>query len=273
MWSLFIPASTSARDSLSTELWELGTSGLVEEAAGLRSFFEDDIDQESICTQLGLPLSATKHEAPFDPSQLAALDCDPILIGQKFFVAPSSVTLPTPPGRVRLTIDTTIAFGSGRHESTQLCMEALEEYLKPGDFVADIGCGSGILSAAASALGAGTVVSCDIHQGSVEAARRFIQSPIFVGSADCLRSATADIVLANLSLKIVDIVAHDLQRITKPNGLIVMSGFLHETPPKKFTSWKVSTKGDWGCWLCRRDDIHSDEASGEPVAHSQQWWL
>ena len=220
-----------------------------------------------------MPLSATRHESPFDPSQLAPFQCDPVLVGQKFFIAPSSVTLPTPPGRVRITIDTTISFGSGRHESTQLCMEALEQCLKPGDFVADIGCGSGILSAAASALGAGAVVSCDIHQGSIETTRRFVQTPIFVGSADCLRDATADIVLANLSLKIADIVAGDLQRITKPNGLVIISGFLHETPPKNFTAWKVLTKGEWGCWLCRREDIHSAEAACEPAAHSQQWWL
>ena len=272
-WSIFIPASHGTMDALSTELWEMGTSGIIEEPKGLRAFFEDSIEREAIYSKLASTVSDTRHEAPFDPSQAPHVVCEPVLIGQTFFIAPSWVNDPTPAGRIRLTIDTTNAFGSGRHESTQLCMEALEKHLKSGAVVADIGCGSGILSAAALALGAKTVISCDIHHGSVITAQTLIQTPAFVGSADGIRSHKADLVLANLSVKILDIVANDLQRIAKPDGFIILAGFLHENRPKRFKPWEVSRRGDWECWICRPSDIHSGEVNGEPAAHSQQWWL
>jgi len=106
-------------DSLSGELWELGTAGLVEEADGLRAFFDDSIAREAICARFE---TVWRSESPFDHSPVQQLECDPVLIGQRFFVAPSWVTEPAPPNRFRLTIDSTSAFGSGRHESTQLCI-------------------------------------------------------------------------------------------------------------------------------------------------------
>jgi ribosomal protein L11 methylase PrmA len=217
--------------------------------------------------------AATRPEAPFDPSQMPPFECDPILIGERFYVAPSWITAPAPNGRFRLTIDTTSAFGSGRHESTQMCMEAMEKHLKPGNWVADIGCGSGILTAAATLLGAAAVVSCDIHHDSAKAAGSLIQTPVFVGSADGLRSQLAHLVLANLSVKVLDVVAKDLQRIAKPDGLILLSGFLNENPPRKFRPWEVWEKGDWQCWVCRPEDIDATAEPGEPAAHTQQWWL
>ncbi len=255
------------------ELWEMGTAGIVEEPTGLRAFFEDTVERQSVYSKLASSQADTRDETPFDTSRTVPVECDPILIGQRFFVAPSWVTELTPPGRVRLTIDTSSAFGSGRHESTQLCMEALEKYLKAGNSVADIGCGSGILSAAASALGAGTVISCDIHHSSVQTAQTSIQTPVFVGSADGIRDHAADLVLANLSVKILDLVAHDLQRIAKTDGLIVIGGFIHENRPNSFRPWEVSRLGDWECWVCRRGDIHAAANQGEPLAHTQQWWL
>jgi ribosomal protein L11 methyltransferase len=273
VWSILIPASGSNLEALSAELWEMGTAGIVEEPDGLRAFFEDAVKRESIYSKLGSTDAATRNEVPFDPSQLAPLECDAILIGDRFYVAPSWVTEPVPKGRLRLTIDATSAFGSGRHESTQLCMEALEKYITPGMSVADIGCGSGILSVAATALGGRTVVSCDIHQSSITTAQMLLSTPLFVGSADGIVSHSVDLVLANLSLKVLDVVALDLQRIAKPTGLIIIGGFLTGTPPKKFQPWQVTTKGDWECWICRPEDIQGTNDSTEPAEHTQQWWL
>jgi ribosomal protein L11 methylase PrmA len=224
MWSIFTPANAATLDSLSADLWEMGTAGLLEEPGGLRAFFEDSIDPASICAKLKLSETSARREAPFHSSQLAPLPCDPILIGQRFYVAPSWIKEPPPEERFRLTIDATSAFGSGRHESTQMCIEVLEKHLKPGSWVADIGCGSGILSAAASLLGAAAVISCDIHQDSVKAAKTLLQTPLFAGSADGIRSEVADVVLANISVKALDALAWDLQRIAKPNGLLVLAG-------------------------------------------------
>jgi ribosomal protein L11 methylase PrmA len=270
LWSIFIPAGAQAMDSLSGELWELGTAGLVEEAAGLRAFFDDSIKREGICARFE---TAWRSEAPFDDSKVRQLECDPLLIGERFFVAPSCVTEPTPAGRFRLSIDATRAFGSGRHESTQLCIEALEKHLTPGDVVLDIGCGSGILASAAMLLGAKTVFSCDIHADSVGAARALTGTPIFVGSADGIRSHSGDLILANISAKVLDRIAGDLRRVCKPAGKMILSGFIRENPPKRFEPREVREKGDWQCWVCRREDIEAAAEAGEPAAHAEQWWL
>lgn len=246
----------------------MGTAGILEEPGGLRAFFDD-----SAIHTLNFPPGALRHESPFEPAHPPPLDCDPIFIGERFFVAPSWVNDPTPPGRFRLTIDATSAFGSGRHESTQMCIEALEQHLLPGQVVLDIGCGSGILAAAAHLLGAAMVVSCDIHHESVRSAQTLIGAPFFVGSADSIKPHAGDLVLANISVKVLDLIAQDLQRIAKPDGLIVLGGFIHENTPQNFRPHKILKKGDWQCWLCRPQDITPPESPPDFTSHSQQWWL
>jgi ribosomal protein L11 methyltransferase len=272
MWSLFIPASATALESVSTRLWEMGTAGIVEESEGVRAFFEDAVERARVCAPFGLGVTEARQEEPFDAREAAPLACDPILVGERFFVAPSWAHENAPAGRFRLTIDATSAFGSGRHESTQMCIEALEKYLQPGQVVLDVGCGSGILAAAAQLLGAGTVFSCDIHEESVQTAKALVQTPLFVGSADGVRSHAADIVVANISAKILDVIARDLQRATRPGGLVVLGGFIEENPPKCFYPREIFTKGEWQCWLCGPQDISPSDVSGESVTHSRQWW-
>jgi SAM-dependent methyltransferase len=273
MWSVLIPVTSLATDSLSAELWELGTEGIVEEAGGLRAFFDESVDRASICARFELAERSARHEPLFDPNSLAPFACDPILIGERFYIAPSWMREPAPGGRFRLTIDTSSAFGSGRHESTQLCMEALEKHLKPGSMVVDIGCGSGILSAAARLLGAGAVLGCDIHADSVRTAKTLLATPLFVGSADAIRTGIADLVLVNISAKIVDGLAADLRRIAKSTGLIVLAGFLSENPPNRFHPGEILKKGDWDCWIAKPEDIKVAQAQKEPASHAEQWWL
>jgi ribosomal protein L11 methyltransferase len=170
-------------------------------------------------------------------------------------------------------MDASSAFGSGRHESTQLCIEALEKHLKPGSIIADIGCGSGILSAAARLLGAAAVLSCDIHADSVRTARTLLENALFVGSADAIRTGIADLVLANISAKIVDVLAVDLRRIAKSTGLIVLAGFLSENPPKRFRPREILRKGDWECWITKPEDVEVVQAQKDPAGHAEQWWL
>ena len=273
VWSIFIPGTSVTTDSLSAELWELGTAGIVEEESGLRGFFDESVDRASLCARFELAEGSARHEPPFDPSSLAPFECDPILIGKRFYIAPSWVREPAPGGRFRLAMDASSAFGSGRHESTQLCIEALEKHLKPGSIIADIGCGSGILSAAARLLGAAAVLSCDIHADSVRTARTLLENALFVGSADAIRTGIADLVLANISAKIVDVLAVDLRRIAKSTGLIVLAGFLSENPPKRFRPREILRKGDWECWITKPEDVEVVQAQKDPAGHAEQWWL
>src|SRR6185312_13839152 len=96
-----------------------------------------------------------------------------------FFVVPSMSDVPAPDGRIRLEIDATTAFGTGRHESTQAVMEALETLPLENAAVLDVGCGSGILSLAASALGAARVLSCDVHPDAIRTAAVYLSGTLF----------------------------------------------------------------------------------------------
>jgi ribosomal protein L11 methyltransferase len=268
MWSILIPSNPDDQDMLIAALWEQGTSGIIEELIGLRAFFDDAIDPAHLQFLKG----EFRRESEEPKASFALENWDPILIGERFFIAPPWVNPALPCGRLRLNIDAASAFGTGRHETTQLCLQALEKHLKPGACVLDIGCGSGILSAAAHLLNAGPIFGCDIHEDAMQSARLHVQSPLFLGSVDAVRPAIADLVLANISARILDHIAADLKRILRPAGLLILSGFIADNPPKHFHPVEETIQGDWLCWICRRDDIRP-AAVIDPNSHSQDWWL
>ncbi len=267
MWSILLHPDVKAKDALTAELWEEGTAGIIEETAGLRAFFEDS----AVAAQIADRYGAVADEVRGHSLQFQSLEWEPVLVGQRFVVAPSWVPESADAGRFRLTVDPSMAFGSGRHESTQLSMEAMETLLQPGMTVADIGCGSGILTAAAKLLGAGTIVSCDIHFDSLMQAKQLTETPSFAGSADAVRSEFADLVLANISALVVDRIAADLKRITKPNGVLILSGFINENPPTCFRPREVLQRGDWLCWICGPEDVRA-ESTTDPNVHPERWW-
>jgi ribosomal protein L11 methyltransferase len=112
-----------------------------------------------------------------------------------------------------------MAFGTGRHETTQLCLEALETYVRPGVRVLDVGTGSGILAQAAALLGAGPVWACDIDPEAVEIARGNAGPNLFIGSVDAVRSGAAGLIAANISPEAIARLAPELLRCLRPGGV------------------------------------------------------
>ncbi len=274
MWSILFHPEPPERDALIAELWENGTSGLIEEANGLRAFFDNSIPLETVRFASSAPVTGFRQEDETESFHFSREPWDPVLIGQRFFVTPPWYQGDVPEDRFHLPIETTVAFGTGRHESTQLALEALETYLAPGDTVLDVGCGSGILSAAASLLRAGAVYSCDIHPDAISASRRQIQTPLFAGSADAVRSGLADIVIANISAAVLDRIAFDLARVAKPQGIVTIAGFFSEQVPQRYRPEKIMERAGWLCWICRPEDIdrsRNDEI--DPNFHPERWWL
>lgn len=267
MLSILLRCEPCDREALITELWEHGTLGILEEGQNMRAFFEDDA---AIQFFSGRTIEV-RAEVPPDPSDFARQDWDPIFVGKRFWIAPSWVDQVTPPGRTRLAIDSPNAFGTGRHESTQLALEALEEHVTAADVVLDIGSGSGILSQAALLLGASKVFGCDIHDDAIASSQAQLRSCLFQGSADAVRSQTGDVVIANISAKVIDALSWELNRVTKPEGLLVLTGFIRDNPPKGFSPERVTERGDWLCWLCRPQTLGAEKRP-VPHSHSLQWW-
>ena len=141
------------------------------------------------------------------------------------------------------TIDPGSAFGTGQHATTALCIEALQEYIRPGSTVLDIGCGSGILSIISLLLGAKQVVGCDIDPTAVEVAKKnaalnpINQSSLQVYSGDVLENTELqakigqtkyDIVIANIVADVIIRLSPLVGNLLKPKGLFIASGIITE---------------------------------------------
>jgi ribosomal protein L11 methyltransferase len=243
MFSLEIECDADDRDLLIAELWEQRSAGVVElDARRVRAFFDDGANRDALLDLF--PGASFRVEEQRDWVQSARDLLQPMEVGARFFLVPEWRDDPAPPGRFRIAVNPGMAFGTGVHETTQLCLEALEEFLKPGMRVLDVGTGSGILARAAGLLGAGKVYACDTDPVAVE-----IAGGGFVGSVDAVEAGSCDLVAANISPEAIVELAPDLVRVLRPGGVLLASGFeLHEVervkaalPPAR----EVRQKRNW----------------------------
>jgi len=247
MFSLEIRCDPEDHDLLIAELWEQGCAGISELSDGcVRVFFEDTADRAALG---GLyPGAAVRAEEQRDWVETARSLLEPINVGARFFLVPEWRDDATPPGRFRIQINPGMAFGTGVHETTRLCLEALEDFLEPGMTVLDVGTGSGILAEASRLLGAGKVFACDIDPVAVEIARSRCGLS-FTGSVDAAGSGIADVTIANISPDAVIQLAPDLLRSLKTGGILLTSGFeSHEVDGVKRALpavREIRTKGTW----------------------------
>lgn len=164
----------------------------------------------------------------------------PIPIGKRLLILPAWLE-PTDPTRVSVRIDPAMAFGTGTHPTTQLCLEMVEKYTQEGIKVIDIGCGSGILSIAALKMGAKRVVAVDIDNASIRATRENAEAnqvledlEVGLGSVEevrqsCFSIRKAPLVLANiLAPVIIRLFDSGLADLVTRDGLLVLSGILVE---------------------------------------------
>jgi ribosomal protein L11 methyltransferase len=225
MFSLYLECRQEEKDLLIAELWDRGTSGITESTVtggcGLRAFFEGGQAHE-LAREFSRWSARWEDEAPRDWVAVARSHLEPQCVGARFFLAPEWCDDPAPPGRLRIEVNPGMAFGTGAHESTQLCLEALESELQPGMTVLDVGTGSGILSRAAELLGSRRVIACDTDPVAVELARQPLS---FIGTADAVRTGSVDLLVANISPEAIIALAPELLRTLRDGGIAIVSGF------------------------------------------------
>ncbi|MDN7493027.1 50S ribosomal protein L11 methyltransferase [Burkholderia sp. AU31652] len=153
---------------------------------------------------------------------------EPIPIGERIWVVPSWHDAPDPDALI-LELDPGLAFGTGSHPTTRLCMEWLEQSVTPGQSVLDYGCGSGILAILAKKCGANPVIGIDIDPQAVESARQNSErnrAEVTYGLPDACPDGEFDIVVANILSNPLKLMASMLASKVKPGGRIALSGVL-----------------------------------------------
>lgn len=153
-------------------------------------------------------------------------------VTDKIAVVPDWIDYVPKKGEVIIKLEPGCAFGTGTHQTTQLCMKALEKYMKPNDKVADIGMGSGILSILAKKLGASYVYGCDTDDTVIEVAKKNAKKngvdAIFeLGTADKVNEKF-DFVCANILHFVLAEIMGDLKNLMKKGAIMSLSGILDE---------------------------------------------
>ncbi|MFN7992260.1 MAG: 50S ribosomal protein L11 methyltransferase [Bryobacteraceae bacterium] len=224
MFSIEIETSPEEKDLLVAELWEEGCSGISELDDGhLRVFFEDQDRRESLIQTFRA--ASWREEVQQDWVAMSRAGWEPLSVGERFFLVPEWRDDPAPPGRFRIVVNPGMAFGTGIHETTRLCLEALESYVRPASPLLDVGTGSGILARAGALLGAAPVWACDVDPIAVEIARSNLEAAVFVGSIDAVRPGSAAVTVANISPEAIAALAPALLDSLRPGGIALVSGF------------------------------------------------
>ncbi|MCW5624053.1 MAG: 50S ribosomal protein L11 methyltransferase [Burkholderiales bacterium] len=153
---------------------------------------------------------------------------EPIRVSDRLWIVPTWCE-PPDPAAISLRLDPGLAFGTGSHPTTRLCLRWLDAHLRPGASVIDYGCGSGILAIAARRLGAGSVTGVDIDPNAVRAsianAAHNGVDATFV-EPDAFHAPPADVVVANILSNPLRVLAPLIAGLARPGGAVVLSGIL-----------------------------------------------
>jgi ribosomal protein L11 methyltransferase len=187
-------------------------------------------------------------------------------VGSSIVIRPPWQHYEAQPGDVVITLDPGMAFGTGLHPSTQLCLIAAEDLVQPGDRLLDVGTGSGILAIAAMKLGAGRILGLDVEEVAVQAARTNGETngigrdrfPLIVGSLGPEEHYGAfDGVFANIIARIIRDLSPFLYESVRPGGWLVASGIIIEREEEVRTALEAVgfteiTRGQMGDWVSLR---------------------
>ena len=245
-WSLTAELPAEEADASTALLFERGAAGVEEREGGLApmpgerqpgsgrviliGFFAGEAAARDAAAALGAP--ADLAEIPDrDWGEEWKKGLGPVSVG-RLFLRPSWIDAAPPPGAAEVVLDPGMAFGTGTHATTSLCLSAIDDFLsrRPGASVLDVGTGSGLLAIAARKLGAGRVAANDNDPVAVavaaENAERNGAALELTGDPPSAIAGGFDLVVANILANVLVELAPDLALRTAPGGEVVLAGVL-----------------------------------------------
>lgn len=190
----------------------------------------------------------------------------PVRVGKHLVVCPSWEDYARQPDDVVLILNPGMAFGTGTHDTTRLCMELLEKYLTPQDNVLDVGCGSGILAITAALLGAKSIIGCDIDEVAVKvagenAALNHVEDRISFHKGDLTSQVEGSfqIICANIVADVIIRLSEDSGRYLAQGGIFIVSGIIDSREQdvldaldrNGFAVIERRTSGGWVALACK----------------------
>jgi ribosomal protein L11 methyltransferase len=193
----------------------------------------------------------------------------PFHISEHIVIKPSWEEYTSAAGEIVIELDPGMAFGTGTHETTRLCAQLLEKYLKKGDSVIDVGCGTGILSIIAAKLGAKRIEACDIDKMAV---RITGENCLINGVSDRvtvsdsvlkdLKSGNTDLVVANIIADVIVDIAGRVPYYLKKDGYFITSGIIRERKDEVIEAYRANgflleslhESGEWVAIVFRCQD-------------------
>ncbi len=184
----------------------------------------------------------------------------PIKMGERLVIKPSWEEYIAQADELVIELDPGMAFGTGTHETTAMCMKLIEKYVKNGMEVFDVGCGSGVLGIAASKMGANKVICVDIDTVACRVAQENVEinsveknTSVICGNLLDVVSEKADVVIANIIADIIISFSDDVEKFMKPNAVFISSGIIKDRKEdvldkflkKGFKVLELLEEGEW----------------------------
>lgn len=272
---------TKERDNRFGEIYEVDANQYPEEGVRVKAYFALNDTFDQLLEQIRLSVSAlSSFGLDIGANIVTASEVDeedwatawkqyyhPIKVSDTFTIVPTweEYTPEVETERI-IELDPGMAFGTGTHPTTIMCIRALEKTVQPEDLVIDVGTGSGILSIAAAKLGAAAVQAYDLDEVAVESAQMNVElnktdDVVTVAQNNLLQNieGPVDLIVANLLADIILLFPHDAARVLKPGGLFITSGIIaakqqdvsEGLEQAGFTIEEVMTMEDWVAIIAR----------------------
>ncbi len=238
-----ITAEPFNAEILSSILWELNIDGINEEVNCLKVFTQDESVTASLIENELLLLKENKLLREFSVQENFIVERnwneeweksrEVVHINDRIVIKPTFKDYTSNPGEIVITLDPKMSFGTGDHQTTRICLNFIEKYIKPGMKILDAGSGTAILGIAAAKLGAKKVIAFDIDEWSFENGienTKLNQVEEVVEIKQCelnyITEDNFDLIIANIQKNILLELAAGFKERIKQNGVLILSGLL-----------------------------------------------